>query len=312
MVNRQKQILRDLKRLSLNDSTVSLAIVKEYKRERVSHYDVKYVPIDKNLERRLKGIITNHINRSNTVEEYSYDCPEPEEDQVRAINYEETDFYRIFEQLGELNPEEDIIDGIDELVKAKAYMIILRNREGIQVVGFKTLPENWKMKRNRGLISLLYKENRFEDLEEENVFSIASIVDLFYFNAVLFILSKKDFERGLNFREGMIDNANEMYQEVEQLNLFVNMDVLTNRVGNNQRYLRKIATIRNLGHYRNPHFLQRMQQLSATKGWNITFENGQIVFTDETLDDILTMLQNKRLHSELTDEDFDVESAKPL
>ena len=312
MANRQKQILRDLKRLNLSNSTVSLAVVKEYKRERVSHYDVKYVPIDENLERRLKGIITNHINRSNTVEEYSYDCPEPEEDQVRAIDYEETDFYRIFEQLGELNPEEDIIDGVDELVKAKAYMIILRNREGIQVVGFKTLPENWKMKRNRGLISLLYRENRFEDLEEENVFSIASIVDLFYFNAVLFILSKKDFERGLNFREGMIDNANEMYQEVEQLNLFVNMDVLTNRVGNNQRYLRKIATIRNLGHYRNPHFLQRMQQISVAKGWNITFDNGQIVFTDDTLDDILTILQNKRLHSELTDEDFDVESAKPL
>lgn len=312
MVNKQRQILINLKRINLGDSTASLAIVKEYKRDRISHYDVKYVAIDQKLERRLKGVIINHINRSNTVEEYSYDCPEPEEDQVQAINYEETDFYRIFEQLGKLNPEEDIINGVDELVKAKAYMIILRNNEGIQVVGFKTLPENWKMKRNRGLISLLYKEDRFEDLEEENVFSIASIVDLFYFNEILFILSKKDFERGLNFREGMIDNANEMYQEVEQLNLFINMDILTNRVGNNQRYLRKIATIRNLGHYRNPYFLQRMQQLNAIKGWNITFNNGQIVFTDDTLDDILTILQNKRLHSELTDEDFDVESAKPL
>ena len=55
-----------------------------------------------------------------------------------------------------------------------------------------------------------------------------------------------------------------------------------------------------------------LETLSAIKGWNITFENGQIVFTDDTLDDILTILQNKRFHSELTDEDFDVESAKPL
>lgn len=307
-----KRILRVLKDLNLNDSTVSLAIVKEYKRERVSHYDVKYVPIDERLEGRLRNIITNHINRSNCVEPYSYDCPEPEEDQVRVINYEETDFYRIFEQLTELNPEEDVIENIEELVKAKSYMIILRNEEGIQVVGFKTLPENWKMKRSRGLISLLYKDNRFEDLEEENVFSIANIVDLIYFNEILFILSKKDFERGLNFRDGMMNNANEMYQEVGQLNLFVNMEVLINKVGNNQRYLRKIAIIRNLGHYRNPNFLQRMQQLSTMKGWNIVFDNGKIVFTDETLDDILTILQNKRLHSELTDEDFDVESAKPL
>lgn len=312
MKNNQKQILKDLKGLNLSRSSVSLAIVKEYKKERVSHYDVKYVPINDNLEKRLRGIVIGHIGRSNTVENYTFDCPEPEEDQVRAIGYEETDFYKIIEQLGKINPEEDVIEGIEELLKAKAYVIVLRNRDGIQVVGFKTLPENWKMKRSKGLIPLLYKENRFEDLEANNVFSISSLVDLFYTNEVVFILSKKEFERGLNFRDGMINNANKMYQEVEQLNLFINMDILTNKVGNNQRYLRKVATIRNLGHYRDPQFLLRMKQISIAKGWNITFEKGQIVFTDETLDDILTILQNKRLHSEFTDEDFDVESAKPL
>jgi hypothetical protein len=305
-------ILRNLKALNLRRAEVTLALVKEYKQDRVSHYTVKYVPIDQQLESRLRSIITNKIENSNNVEEYSFDCPEPEADEVRAINYEETDFFKIFEQLETLNPEEDVIADVDELVRAKAYMIVLRNRNGIQVVGFKTIPENWKMKKDRGLISLLYRENRFEDLEEENVFSIASTVDLIFFDETLFILSKKEFERGLNFREGMIEGANEMYAEVVQLNLFVNMDLLTNKVGNNQRYLRKIAMIKNLGHYRNPQFLQRMHQLSQIKGWNIEFQNGQIVFTDETLDDILTLLQNKRLHSELTDEDFDVESVKPL
>lgn len=304
--------LRTLKELNLSRASVSLAIVKEYKVDRVSHYDIKYVPIQSRLETRLKGIVTNHITRSNTVEDYSFDCPEPEEDQVRSIDYEETDFYRIFEQLSQLNPEEDIIQDVEELVKAKAYIVILRNVEGIQVIGFKTLPENWKMKYQRGLIPLLYSENSFKDLEADNVFSISSFVDLFYFNETVFILSKKEFERGLNFREGMLNNANELYEEVRQLNIFGNMEILTTKVGNNQRYLRKIATIRNLGHFRNPLFLQRLQQLSIAKGWNINFENGQIVFSDETLDDILTLLQNKRLHSELTDEDFDVESAKPL
>ena len=310
MSNRTK--LRTLKQLNLSRSSVSLAIVKEYKVDRVSHYDLKYVPIEERLERRLSNIVTSQIERSNTVEDYSYDCPEPEEDQVRGIAYEETDFYRILEILADLNPEEYIIQNVDELVKAKAYVIILRNREGIQVVGFKTLPENWKMKYSRGLIPLLFSDNSFKDLEDDNVFSISSFIDLFYFDETLFILSKREFEKGLNFREGMINNASELYQEVEQLNLFVNMNILTSRVGNNQRYLRKIATIKNLGHFRNPIFLQRLQQVSALKGWNINFENGQIVFTEETLDDILTLLQNKRLHSELTDEDFDVESAKPL
>jgi hypothetical protein len=211
-----------------------------------------------------------------------------------------------------LNPEEDIIEDIDELVKAKAYLIILRNDEGIQTVGFKTLPENWKMKRDRGLIPLLYRENRFEDLEEENVFSISSFVDLIYFDEALFILSRKNFESGLNFRDGMIAKADELYQEVQEANLFVNMEILTNRVGNNQRYLRKMATIKNLGYYQDANYLLRLRVISEQRNWGIQFQDGQIVITEEHLDAILTLLQNKRLHSELTDETFDVDSAKRL
>lgn len=304
--------LRNLKQLNLSRANVSLAIVKEYKVDRVSHYDLKYVPIEEKLERRLRNIITSQIERSNSVEDYTYDCPEPEGDLVRGIDYEETDFYKISEILLDLNPEEDIIQDVDELIKAKAYIIILRNREGIKVVGFKTLPENWKMKYSRGLIPLLFSDNSFKDLEEDNVFSISSFIDLFFFDETLFILSKREFEKGLNFRDGMLNNAAELYQEIENLNLFGNMNLLTVRVGNNQRYLRKMATIRNLGHYRNPIFMQRLQHVSELKGWNINFEEGRIIFTEESLDDILTLLQNKRLHSELTDQDFDVESAKPL
>lgn len=307
-----RQKFRALKDLDLQNADVSLAIVKEYKKNRESKYMVNYVQINPNLETRLRNIVTRKINSANTFEDYTFDCPEPEEDQVRAINYEETDFYRIFEQLQDLNPEEDIIENIEELVKAKAYLIILRNEEGIQVVGFKTLPENWKLKRDRGLIPLLYRENRFEDLEEENVFSISSFVDLIYFNEALFILSKKNFESGLNFRNGMLAKADELYQEVREINLFVNIEILTNRVGNNQRYLRKIATIKNLGYYQNNDYLQRLRLISQQRNWGIEFQEGQIVITEETLDAVLTLLQNKRLHSELTDETFDVDSAKRL
>ena len=303
---------RRLKNLDLQEADISLAIVKEYKRNRVSQYVVKYVQINPRVETRLRNIVLGKINAANTFEPYTFDCPEPEEDQVRAINYESTDFYRIVEQLQELNPEEDIIDNIDELVKAKAYLIILRNDEGIQTIGFKTLPENWKMKRDKGLIPLLYRENRFEDLDEENVFSISSFIDLIYFDKALFILSKKNFESGLNFRDGMIAKADELYQEVQEANLFVNMEILTNRVGNNQRYLRKIATITNLRYYQDTNYLLRLRQISEQRNWGIQFQDGQIVITEESLDAILTLLQNKRLHSELTDETFDVDSAKKL
>lgn len=303
---------RNLKNVDLKNADVSLAIVKEYKRNRVSQYVVKYVQINPHLETRLRNIVLKKIDGANTFEPYTFDCPEPEGDQIRAIDYESTDFYRIFEQLQNLNPEEDIIDNIEELVKAKSYLIILRNEEGIQTVGFKTLPENWKMKKDRGLIPLLYRENRFEDLVEENIFSISSFVDLIYFDEALFILSKKNFEIGLNFRDGMIAKAEELYEEIQKGNLFINVDILISRVGNNQRYLRKIATIKNLGYYQDANYLLRLRTINEQRNWGIKFQDGQIVITEEHLDAILTLLQNKRLHSELTDETFDVDSAKRL
>ena len=135
-----------------------MAIVKENKRNRISHYDVKYVPIDDKLETRLRNIVIRKIDQSNSLEEYTYDCPEPEEDQIKAIQSEDTDFIKIKDVLDNITPEEDIIADVDELIKAKAYIIILRDAEGINIVGFKKLPENWKMKKAKALFLCFIKK----------------------------------------------------------------------------------------------------------------------------------------------------------
>jgi len=307
-----EEALAGLKAIDFDNFHISLAIVKEYKRDRASHYNVKYVQINPSLENRLKNILLAKVNASNTVEEYTFDCPEPEADHVKAISYEETDFFQIYQKLIPLNPEEDIVENVDELLRAKSYLIIIRDDESIKAIGFKTLPENWKMKKAKGLIPLMYKDNRFEDLDSNPVFSIARSIDFIYFGDYLFVLSKKSFEAGLNFRKGMIAKSEEFYSEAEETQLFVNLDILKEKVGNNQRYLRKIATIKNLGYFKDQAFLNNFRLLSDDKNWGIEFNDGHIVITEEKLDSILTVLQNKRLHSELTEEDFDVESVKKL
>lgn len=307
-----QQKFNHLKTLNLQDYFVSLAIVKEYKKDRVSHYNIEYVEIEDELENRLREIIIIRLNKANSFEEYSFDCPEPEEDLVRTIQYESTDFFKIMETLLTLNPEEDKVNSVEDLIKAKSYIIVLRDNDGIQLAGFKSIPENWKLKKSKGLIPLLFENNTFKDLETDNVFSISSTVDFIFYDELLFILSKKAFEQSMNFREGMIAKANLLYEETEELNLFVNIDILKTRVGNNQRYLRKLATIKNLGYYKDQNYLTKFKAVNEAKNWGIEFDNGQIVITESTLDSVLTVLQNKRLHSELSKEDFDVESVKKL
>lgn len=304
--------LNSLKSLELKDFSVSLVIVKEYKRKRESHYVPKYVQINEKLENRLKDILSKKIDNASKIEEYSFDCSEPEEDLVRSIDSNETDFQKIIDKVIELNPEEDIVEDVDELVLAKSYLIVLRENDEIKVIGFKTLPENWKMKKAKGFIPLMYKNNRFEDLDDNFVFSISNTLDVLFFDDLLFILSIKSFEAGLNFREGMLTKADEFYKEAEEIKLFVNLDVLSEKVGNNLRYLRKIATIKKKGYYKDQQFLQRFKQVSSHKDWGIEFKDNQIVITENKLDDILSILQNKRLHSEFTDQDFDVNSLKEL
>ena len=307
-----QDILHQLKKTDLAKFDISLAIVKEYKRQRKSHYNISYVPVNKPLEEKLREIMTGHIISANTITDYSYDESESTDTELQSINYKETDFEKIFEKLLPLNPEQDIVANEDELVRAKSYMIILSEDGDIKTIGFRVLPENWKAKKAKGLIAMMYRDCRLEDLDSNPIFSIAKNIDFIFHNNYLLIISKKLFEAGLNFRDGMLRKADEFYKEVIESDLFINVDVLKRRVSDNLRYLKKIATVKNLGFYNDANFIQKMESLSDSKSWDISFQDGKIVLNENNLDDVLSILQNKRLHSELTEQDFDVDSAKPL
>lgn len=305
-----KEKFKKLKKVQVSDLFVTLAILREYKKDRTSKYIPKYIKINQKLEKKLKSIVVRIISEANAYDEYTFDCPEPEADKVRFINYAETDFIKIFDKLKDMNPETDTIENIEDLYKSKAYLIILRDKSGIQIIGYKNLPESWKMKKDKGLIPLLFKDNRFEDLETENVFSISTYLDFIYYKDVLFILSKKEFEKGLNFREGMIAKADELYLDFDNMNLIENLEILKEKVGNNQRFLRKVATVKNLGYYKDNIFMKKLAEVNTKRNFNLTFNNGAIVVTEDNFEDILTLLSDKRLLSELTAHIYDVESAK--
>jgi hypothetical protein len=89
--------------------------------------------------------------------------------------------------------------------------------------------------------------------------------------------------------------------------VFQNIQLLQQRAADNMRYLKKISILRTLGHYRDPQFIKMARELNDRKHWQLQFQEDTIVFTEETIDTLLTILQNKRLHSEFTNEDFDID-----
>ena len=300
--------LKVLKATNFSRARVSLVVLEKYISQRVAHYRLKNVQTNDPLKTRLHQIVLDKIEATGHTRKYTVDAQEPDEDEACLISVADTDFEGIYEQLLDMNPEEDRVENAEELASAKAYMIVLTMSNDQRVIGLRKIPESWKLKSERGLIQVLFRENRFEDLTEGNVFSISNTVDMLFFNDRLFIYSLKAFENLLNFRDAMIATAQSLYDEAQELEVFTNVDMLQERVTNNRRYLRKISVIQTLGYFRDPAFIQRLKAVNIAKGWNIQFENDQITFTEETIDTILTVLQDKRLHSELTDQDFDVPS----
>ncbi|MGZ3811852.1 MAG: Kiwa anti-phage protein KwaB-like domain-containing protein [Mucilaginibacter sp.] len=302
-------VLAEMQNLDLDSMSIHLAIVsKSYKKNYNVEYGVKFVHTNNPLANRLRAIVKDERKTITTLKKYTPDGTIAEDGLALYLESGETDFADILTWLKENEPDSNLIKSKNELANTKSYMLVFRDVNGVQLVGFKNVPENWKLKQDKGIIPIVLRDTRFENLETPDVFSISSRLDFICFRDELFILSKKDFEIALSFREGLQEKSAELYKEVKELGVFLHQDMLETKVGKNMRYLRKIAVIKDLGHYKNKEYLKKLEKNCADRGYNVKFEKGQIVISEESIDDILTLLQNKRLYSELTEEIFDADS----
>ncbi len=307
MTMKDKKVFKSLKEeIDLNKCDISLAIV-----ESTDQYNVLYVPINEPIENKLRNFISDHIENTNTVEEYTVDCDAPEKGIALSINSDETDFSTIYEILRPLNPERDIVPNIDKLVQANAYIVIIRMNSVIKAIGFKRLPENWKMRKKRGLLPLLYKGNRFESLDTDTVFSIASTIDFIFYKKKLFIFSKSDFEIGLKYYERIIQKSNLFFKDIKEKDIFIDSKFLIEK-RNNLHYERKFAKVHKCQYYKDDEFLTKMETLSKEEEWLIDFQDGKIIVTKDNIDDVLSILQDKRLRSDLTQNYYDANGTRLL
>ena len=58
--------------------------------------------------------------------------------------------------------------------------------------------------------------------------------------------------------------------------------------------------------------MARLTQANKTEKWGLTIVNNKIVLTEENFNDVLTVKNNDRLKSPITEETFDVHVKVPL
>ena len=294
--------------MSFNNADVFLWIVKRKLKDTKAIYNALNVELEDKLSEKLKIIVKEKIDNCNHIKDYSH-LSEDQDDDILTLSHKETDFPTIYSEI-QKGSDNLKAEKLEDLSGTWAYIIEIKNN--FQLMTFTKVPESWDMKKKKGILNLVFIGKKFKDLDDNSIFRIQRKIDFFCFEDILFILDKKKFETGLNFREGMKSSRDDVLNDFETFGIINDVNKLREKIGENMKYLRKISMIKNNGYYKNKDFMARLTQANKTEKWGLTIVNNKIVLTEENFNDVLTVLNNDRLKSPITEETFDVHVKVPL
>lgn len=299
-------ILNKLKIIEWDSASVSFFVVKRKLIQRCAKYDVFHVNIDENLRKKLRGIATEKIKKSNVVIEYEFNTADLD-DKLLSLPIADTDLQEILQNLL-ADEDPPTVGQYDALLGSWLYIARLDINDQQPLFFARRISEGWTTKKVMQLINMVYQHNMLVDIGKQEIFRIDGKVDFFTHDGIVFIADKKNFETALNFREGMERNRDEIVKEFYSLGLFENTTAISDLVGNNLRYLRRLTQVKKAGYYKDANFLENLKKVSEEDGWGIKYSpNGKLLVTEDDIETVLRVLNNDRLTSKINSENFDVD-----
>ena len=249
-----KATLKKAKQLQWQNATVSFYVVKRRLVQRDARYEVLTVNIDKELAKKVRGIVKSKIEYSNAVREYDFNVADLDDD-VLGIKTSETDLQPVIETI---NRQDEIpaATTYEELIGSWLYIARLDLKDTPPIYAVRKVSSGWTAKQvTQFLVNAIFENNMLVDLDQKEIFRIDSKIDFFSFDGVLFVADKKNFETALNFREGMEKNRDAIIQEFQQLGFFANVQDIGGLIANNVNRLRKLSQVKNSAYYRDGKYL---------------------------------------------------------
>ena len=229
--------LKKLRSLDFNNADVFLWIVKRKLKDTKAIYNALNVELEDKLSEKLKIIVKEKIDNCNHIKDYSH-LSEDQDDDILTLSHKETDFPTIYSEI-QKGSDNLKAEKLEDLSGTWAYIIEIKNN--FQLMTFTKVPESWDMKKKKGILNLVFIGKKFKDLDDNSIFRIQRKIDFFCFEDILFILDKKKFETGLNFREGMKSSRDDVLNDFETFGIINDVNKLREKIGENMKYLRKIS-----------------------------------------------------------------------
>ena len=309
MSNKHIKQLKTIKTLDFGQWSASFWLVKRKNLHREAQYSVLRVDIDEKLKKRVRGYLKQQLQSKDFhITEYDFNNADGD-DTLFTIAANTTDFTRVELAINEGfdNPH---ATEYEELLNSWAYVVLFEN-DNDRLYAWRKINAITQPKKVLTQKATFFHNHKLVDVEDKEVFIIDPRFDFFVHEGRVLIANKKEFENSMNFREGMKTNAADVLAEFASLKFADNVQLIGEFVGDNLHHLRKLASIRKSGYYKQPDYLERMMSVSAEEGWELKIVSGKIVVEEDTVELLLKLLNNDRLRSPINNELFD-SAAKAL
>lgn len=261
------------------------------------------------LRDQLKGVAAGYQASHTAAEEYNL-LSQPSEGGFLAVQRERTLFPSL-KGLIDQPLEECLVADVKQLNNAAGYVLRLRHGESV-IYCVKKANADWATRKKKGMMNIFFTEAGLDIIDNPS-FSISRSFDFFVVGESVFMSSKPAFESLLNHKDTYEEAYAELKREPGFSAAIADFAVFDAFIGKNATHLRRMAVIKARGYYQNPDYMTRLREINGLRDWGIQFDDqGRIVATPEKMRDILHVLLDHRLRSELSENQYDVPSTTPV
>ncbi|MEL3900189.1 Kiwa anti-phage protein KwaB-like domain-containing protein [Treponema phagedenis] len=303
------KLINEIKDANFNNWSVSFWLIKRKisvsKSKKESIYLTLRVDMDDKLPKRFKGYLKTQLqnqNRKYHLENYDYSNADGD-GVLLTMDSDDTDFTKVESEISK-GLDNDRVSSYSDLLNSWAYVILFESGNK-KLYAWKKISADTQPKKAKAKNSVFFYNQILVDLDDKDVFAVYPNYDFFVYKGTIFISSKGQFESSMNFREGIKAKSNQLLKELKELEIFQNIELIDEHIGDNLHYLRKMASILKSGYYKQPNYINKLIAINKKENWQLKVENGKIIVEKETIDLLLKLLNNDRLRSLINDEIFD-------
>lgn len=269
-------------------------------------YTGRWITTEDDLNVELKASISEARSKIEEVKEYGL-LTQNNEGSALQIDTAETHAGLIVAQSANPLPQKKI-KSEKEVTNTDFFVVRLTVGDSV-LHAVRRTDSSWKTKQRKGIIDIGFRDNALE-LDSTPSFSLSKYVDFFIAGDSIIIPNKANFESVLSYRQAHADEFIELQSENEFMQIFADIAPLTAFVGTNKIHLRRICSIRQMGHYKDQAFIAKLRQHHAAYGLKLQFDaNGLLICTQENCRDVMTALLDHRLSSAFSEIVYDVPDA---